>query len=407
METINSRIINSTQYWAQGYDGSGVTVGLIDTGVVPVNGLSGSGKVVHGPDLSFDATLDNLRYLDLYGHGTHIAGIIAGRDDAVSGPPNPGALRRNFLGIAPGAQILSVKVGDAEGATDASQVIAALNWIVEHRRDHGMNVRVVNLAYGVDAAGPYQSDPLAYAVEAAWRAGIVVVVAAGNDGNQGQLRSPAIDPYVLSVGAIDSNGTPSTNDDRLAPFSNCGSPQRPVDLVAPGVSVISLRDPGSYADTFFPEARVGNRFFRGSGTSQAAAIVSGAVALLLDQQPDLTPDQVKALLTATAQPIPGLSVACQGSGLLDLQAAFGAEVPGADQSWPEATNSEPYQEAAVGGYWEGQTWAGQTWAGQTWAGQTWAGQTWAGQTWAGQTWAGQTWAGQTWAGQTWASYVWN
>ncbi len=255
MENINSKIIHSTHYWTRGYTGAGVTVALIDTGVVPVNGLAGPGKVVNGPDLSFDGPNENLRHLDLFGHGTHIAGIIAGRDDGAPTDLNGSSAGRHFLGVAPGAQILNVKVGDAIGSADASQVIAGLNWVVAHRHDVGMNVRVINLAYGIDATTDYQVDALAYAVEAAWKAGIVVVVAAGNDGNAAALRNPAFDPYVLSVGAVDTKGTQSTNDDTIPTFSNCGTANRSVDVLAPGVSVISLRDPGSSGRQLIPRGQ--------------------------------------------------------------------------------------------------------------------------------------------------------
>ncbi|MEX0667061.1 MAG: S8 family serine peptidase, partial [Acidimicrobiia bacterium] len=188
MDNIASKIINSTFYWSRGYTGEGVTVALIDTGVVPVNGLMGEGKVVNGPDLSFDGPNENLRYLDLFGHGTHMAGIIAGRDNGAPTDLSANSGGRDFLGVAPGAQILNIKVGDAIGSSDVSQVIAGLNWVVTHRNDAGMNVRVMNLAYGIDSATDHQVDALAYAVEAAWKAGIVVVVAAGNDGNSFALR---------------------------------------------------------------------------------------------------------------------------------------------------------------------------------------------------------------------------
>ena len=397
MDNINSKIINSVVYWNRGFTGEGVTVALIDTGVVLVNGLRGEDKVVNGPDLSFDGPNDAQRYLDLFGHGTHMAGIIAGRDDAAPANLSSGSSGRNFLGVAPDAQILNLKVGDAIGSSEVTQVIAALNWIVSHRNDAGMNVRVINLAYGIDGATDYQVDGLAYAVEAAWRAGIVVVVAAGNDGNAQALRNPAFDPYVLAVGAVDTKGTQSTNDDTVPTFSNCGTETRSVDVLAPGVSVIGLRDPGSFADYFFPEARVGERFFRGTGTSQAAAIVSGAAALLIEQRPELTPDQVKALFISTARRIPGVSALCGNAGLIDMKALIRAATPTAIQTWPTATNSSTSGEIAIDGGWGGQTWNGQTWTGQTWTGQTWS----------GQTWSGQTWSGQTWSGQTWGSYIWN
>ena len=169
--------------WTYGLTGAGVDVALIDSGVVPVDGL---GSVVHGPDLSFESQNPELAHLDTFGHGTHLAGIIAGRDPGPSG----------FRGIAPGARIISLKVADAFGATDVSQVIAAVDWVVQHRQTNGLNIRVLNLAFGTDSGQDYRSDPLAYAVEVAWRKDIVVVVSAGK-----QRRRRAHRPGVRPVRA--------------------------------------------------------------------------------------------------------------------------------------------------------------------------------------------------------------
>jgi len=256
-------------------------VAVIDSGVVPVNGLTTTGKVLNGIDLSFESQSDELRHLDTYGHGTHMAGIIAGRDDDVSSTVRSGN-SRDFIGMAPGARIVNLKVADAEGATDVSQVIAAIDWVVAHRRDDGMNIRVLNLSFGADGVQDYRLDPLAYAVEVAWRKGIVVVVAAGNRGfGTVKLNNPAYNPHVLAVGASASNGTYSTADDTIPRFSSCGNGQRNPDLLAPGKSIVSLRAANSSADADHPEGRVDSRFFRGSGTSQSAAVVSGAAALVI------------------------------------------------------------------------------------------------------------------------------
>ena len=224
MENINSKIIRSTFYWAKGYTGEGVTVALIDTGVVPVNGLIGRGKgrqrarpLLRWPQRG-SALSRPLRARHPYGRNH-----CRPRRRLPPTNLNAGSAGHHFLGVAPDAQILNVKVGDGVGSSDVSQVIAGLNWVVTHRNDAGMNVRVINLAYGIDPTTDYQNDELAYAVEAAWKAGIVVVVAAGNDGNDLALRNPAFDPFVLAVGAVDTNGTQSTNDDMVPAFSNCGT----------------------------------------------------------------------------------------------------------------------------------------------------------------------------------------
>jgi serine protease AprX len=386
MANVNDRVLGSSYFWRHGYTGAGVTVAMIDTGVVPVDGLTVPGKIINGPDLSLESVYENLRYLDAYGHGTHLAGIIAGRDDDAAEIPKEGDLRDHFVGVAPGAQILNVKVGDAIGEADVSQVIAAIGWVVKHRDDNGMNVRVLNLAFSVDGTQDYQSEPLAYAVEAAWKAGIVVVVAAGNDGNDAALRSPAYDPFVITVGADDTQGTATVKDDELPEFSNCGTDNRPVDLIAPGHSIISLRDPGSFADAYYPDARVGDRFFRGTGTSQAAAIVSGAAALLLQQRPELTPDQVKALLTSTARPIPDASPSCQGGGLIDLKAAYKTSTLDTLQTWRPAANPGTYNPDAIDGSWENLAWGNLAWGNLAWGNLAWGNLAWGNLAWGSFLW---------------------
>jgi serine protease AprX len=215
-------------WWKSGDTGQGVDVALIDTGVSPVAGLSSPGKVVNGPDLSLESQNPSLQYLDTNGHGTFMAGLIAGNDG------QPGGYR----GVAPDARIVSLKVGVADGGVDVSQVVAAIDWVIQHRNDNGMNIRVLNLSYGTNSTQPYAVDPLAYAVEQAWKAGIVVVAAAGNSGyqrgsgSQG-LADPADNPQILAVGAADTMGTAAPWDDNVASFSaGCSSGCGPA--MAPG-----------------------------------------------------------------------------------------------------------------------------------------------------------------------------
>ncbi|TML76611.1 MAG: hypothetical protein E6G12_06830 [Actinobacteria bacterium] len=234
-------------WWNAGYTGKGVDVAVIDTGVAPVTGLNGPGKVINGPDLSLESQNPSLQYLDTNGHGTFMAGLIAGNDG------QPGGYR----GVAPDARIVSLKVGVADGGVDVSQVIAAIDWVVQHRNDNGLNIRVINLSYGTNGTQAYQVDPLAYAVEQAWKAGIVVVAAGGNSGYekgasaQG-LADPAYDPQILAVGGADSTGTPTPWDDNVASYSataaSCSSACRAPDLIAPGSHMQGLRVPGSYID---------------------------------------------------------------------------------------------------------------------------------------------------------------
>jgi serine protease AprX len=450
-------------YWNQGITGKGVDVALIDSGVVPINGLTAAGKVVNGPDLSFDSQVPGRLYLDAFGHGTHMAGIIAGRDDAAV-PGTYSTDKTNFLGIAPDARIVNVKVADSGGAVDVSQVIAAIDWVVQHRTDNGMNIRVLNLSFGTDSTQPYVLDPLAYAAEVAWRYGITVVAAVGNTGhNSLGVANPASDPFVIAVGAADTKGTVQTSDDSVAFFSSSGDGVRNPDLVAPGVHIPSLRNPGSTIDQYFGRyATVGARFFRGSGTSQAAAVMSGAAALAWQQHPGYTPDMIKRLLTKTATPLTtrvlsllglvtlntAVSPTLQGSGELNLRSALTNSVSttwkqtfapstgtgslelargslhvtdnttGITLSGEQDIMGSTFDSAAIaaleasgqswsGGVWNGQTWSGQSWSGQSWSGQSWSGQTWSGQSWSGRLWSSQTWSGQTWSGQSWSGQSWS
>ena len=158
------------------------------------------------------------------------------------------------------------------------------------------------MSYGTNSTQPYQTDPIASAAQNAWRHGIVVVAAAGNDGDTTTVGTadPAYDPAILAVGADDPNGTLNTSDDTIPSWADHGTAARPVDVVAPAVHVLGLRVPGSQIDVANPTAVVGTRFIRGSGTSQAAAVVSGTAALLAQKYPTATPDQIKAMLRLSA-----------------------------------------------------------------------------------------------------------
>src|SRR3954452_9974379 len=318
-----NRVIGAPQAWQNGASGQGVDVAILDSGVSPVRGLDGNNKLVYGPDLSFDSQNPNTAHLDGYGHGTAMAGIIAGNDG-------------DYRGVAPQARVVSVKVGAANGAVDVSQIIAGIDWVTEHAHDPGYNIRVLNVSLGTDSTQWYGSDPLAAAAENAWRHGIVVVAAVGNDGSTNTVADPANDPYVLAVGASDPNGTEQISDDTAATFSNRGNGSRRVDLVAPAANVVGLRTPGSYLDATYPNARVGDRYFRGSGTSQATAMVSGAAADVLSARPGLTPDQVKAALMNTGRSISG-NKNTVGSGQVNVYDAARSSASNKVQAYNVAT----------------------------------------------------------------------
>jgi serine protease AprX len=434
-------------WWNAGYTGKGVDVAVIDTGVAPVAGLNAPGKVVNGPDLSLESQNPSLQHLDTNGHGTFMAGLIAGNDG------QPGGYR----GVAPDARIVSLKVGVADGGTDVSQVIAAIDWVVQHRHDNGMNIRVINLSYGTNSTQPYGIDPLAYAVEQAWKAGIVVVSAAGNSGYQTGasaqgLADPAYDPQILAVGAADTMGTSTPWDDQVASYSanaaSCSNGCRAPDLIAPGSHMQGLRVPGSYVDQNNPAGALSDRYFRGSGTSEATAFVSGAVADLLQRYPQLTPDQVKAMLTSSCDKLSSYNWKQQGCGELDPSKLLGASVPSVPASQQfnapstgtgllEASRGsdhitlngvvlqgeqdifgQPFNSALIagleaagsswsGGMWNGSVWTGSSWSGSSWSGSSWSGSSWSGSSWSGSSWSGSSWSGSSWSGSSWSGSSWS
>jgi serine protease AprX len=441
------QIIGAQAAWKGGHTGQNVGIALIDTGVSPVQGLAAPGKIVNGPDLSFDSQTPALTYLDEVGHGTHMAGIIAGRDQ-----PNPSGNyvgdTTDFIGVAPDAHIVNVKVADEQGAVDVSQVLAGIDWVVQHRNSNNLNIRIINLSFGTNSTQSYLLDPLAFAAEVAWKSGIVVVASAGNNGaGSSGLNDPAYDPFLIAVGAADTQGSLSTANHTVAAFSSNGTGSRVPDLVAPGVHIESLRDPGSQIDlNYGSTATVGSRFFLGSGTSQAAAVVSGAAALVLGQHPDWNPDDVKYALTESATWLRNQSWYAQGNGELNVAEALQIKVKhghytqhnlpatglgslDASRGGVDVTSSgvaltgeqdimgNTFNSAAMalaeltqsswnGGTWNGAGWAGAGWAGAGWAGTTWAGAGWAGAGWAGAGWAGSTWTGAGWAGAGWAGAGW-
>ncbi|HZZ95925.1 MAG TPA: S8 family serine peptidase [Jatrophihabitantaceae bacterium] len=445
--------------------GQGVTVALLDSGTAAVAGLTGPNKLTYGPDLSIESN-GVLTDQDTYGHGTHLAGIIAAHDGGALTSKTIKQLDPDTeLGVAPDAELESIKLATTDGSADVSQVIAALNWITEHQTAaDGSQVRVVNLSFGTDSVQPYQLDPLAAAAENAWKHGLVVVVSAGNEGPSAPvLDDPAIDPYVIAVGASDSDDSISGwNHPDVASFSSGGSLARHVDLVAPGTSITSLRDPGSFVDQNHPEGQVDGdtaaRLFRGSGTSQAAAVVSGSVALLLQAYPNLTPDQVKGLLMAGASSVSGSS-RYSGAGELDIDATLSAarnfvsgpgllgtilnaltgnSAPNYTQTFPASTGLGSLQAARgsdqlvdadgnpfvgevdiQGNPWNAAAWwaaasSGTSWSGGNWMGVPWTGAGWdptgdgtQSARWSSARWSSARWSDADWDSARWSSARWS
>jgi serine protease AprX len=275
--------------------------------------------------------MDFVSHLDVpyddYGHGTHVAGIIAAGDG--------GGARR---GVAPGADLIVLKALDGTGSGRVSDVIAAVEYAIANR--DRFNIRVINLSVAAGVYESYHTDPLAQAALRAVRAGIVVVAAAGNFGRGpdgetqlGSIAAPGNAPWVLTVGASDDRNTPDPGDDVVAPFSSRGPTAidglpKP-DLIAPGVGIEATADPASALFALQPSARVWGDAHPGglpslsmSGTSMAAPVVAGTVALIAQAAPGLTPNAIKAILQFTAQPRVAEDDAAQGTGLLNIRGAI-------------------------------------------------------------------------------------
>jgi serine protease AprX len=415
--TVWKTAIGATGLDALGVDGRGVTVALLDTGISPVADLDPE-RVLARVDLTQDAD-----GWDRYGHGTHMAGIIAG-----DGSRSNGA----YEGIAPRANLVSVKVASWDGSTDVSEIIAGLQWVIAHRTAY--RIKVLNLSYGTDGRQSYRLDPLNYAVEQVWFSGVTVVVSAGNSGpGGGTVNKPGDDPYVITVGAADLHDVNVGKLTLEADFSSRGPTAangltKP-DLIAPGISIVSNRAVDSTVDMLHPAARVGDAYFKGTGTSQAAAVVSGVVALMLQANPRLTPNQVKGILTTTARitgaraglvnataalalaPVYLLPGANRGlvpsTGLGDLDGARGSffvyASPGAGTSNPKLLTGN-YD--ALWFRWSKVSWGTNAWFASPFVDYTAATSGW-GDTFAKKGWRGTSWSSTAWDKKGWRDAGWS
>jgi serine protease AprX len=421
----------------QGFTGDGVRVALVDTGVDTAVATSGdlAGRVVSVanpndellPDVacvnfSGEATCD-----DTFGHGTFMAGLIAGSGAASAG---------KYAGVAPDAEIVSVKVGGADGSADVSKVLAGIQWVVSFADDY--DIKVLNLSMGTDSTAPPSLDPLNLAVQRAWVEGITVVVSAGNFGaarrtrpdgsTYGTVTKPGDDPYVITVGAVDDMETPAVSDDRLPAFSSWGptfAGHSKPDITAPGARVISLRAPGSVIDGL--GGTVNATYRRGSGTSMAAAVVSGLTAQLLEAESTWQPDDVKAALAAGALSAASNNTNAVGDGLAHGPSALAASISPTYRTVELSTGLGLLdvsrgtnrvlscvsglmgclllagENTAQGRNWQGLGYAMTSWTSETWYLSQWvadpSGRNWQASTWpSGRNWQGADWQGSTYFG---------
>jgi serine protease AprX len=415
----------ATQLAADGDTGQGVTVAVLDTGIDNLPDFAG--RLIGGVDL----TGGNSPFQDGYGHGTFVAGLIAG-DGASSGG--------QYSGEAPGANLVSIKVAGADGTTNLGTLITALQWAVDHHGAYG--IKVLNMSLGFQPTESTVLNPLDQAVEAVWNSGITVVASAGNAGPfNGTILSPGDDPLVITAGALDDMAGTSVSADEMTNFSSAGptSPDGWVkpDLVTSGRSVVSLAAPGSTIYDNYPSARIGAGNFVGSGTSFSAAITSGAAALVLADNPGLTPDQVKARLLGNTSPGPVGNPFVDGHGALNAYAAatsgpmnytqsaallppalLGGTVSlvptGPVDTWNvnlwtglPLAQGQPGDSSWNGSSWNGGAWNGVAFVGRAWNDGGWSGAAWNGSQWAGEAWDGTDWNGSAWSGAAWNGNAWN
>jgi serine protease AprX len=352
------KVWNSKPY----IQGQGIGVAVIDSGINPNGDLyTNMGVNRQVADVRFNSDY-NQSPSDGYGHGTHVASIIGGDGSESSG---------KYIGVAPMVNIINVKVSNDDGSAMMKDVVRGLQWVLDNKDAY--NIRVVNLSLNSSVAETYNTNPLDAAVEILWFNGVVVVVSAGNKGSSA-IYPPANDPFVITVGAVDDKGTAALNDDALASFSAYGTSENGVvkpDLVAPGANIIArLVNQNMGLAGSHPANKVGSQYFRMSGTSMAAPMVSGAAALLLQDEPDLTPDQVKYRLMATANKSwGGYNAKKAGAGYLDVFAAVNGTTSdsantGILPSHLLSTGSEPITWGSVG--WNSVGWNSVGWNSVGW-----------------------------------------
>jgi serine protease AprX len=380
LKNAYNRAVRAPEVWNQGpafLQGQGVTVAVVDSGVFKSRDLAK--RVVKS--VNFAEGFKNGE--DRFGHGTFVAGLIGG-----DGTDSQG----DHIGIAPKTNILNVRISNDDGMSLESDVVAALQWIYENRTKY--NIRVVNLSLNAATPQSYHTSPLAAACQILWFNGVTVVVSAGNNGasSPGTLLSPADDPFVITVGATDDRGTPTLTDDVVASFSASGlTPEgyaKP-EIVAPGRNLVGLLPENDRLNISRNRGsnRINKSYFRMSGTSMSAPIVAGAVALLLQDEPSLTPDQVKFRLMATAAKgdrWPGYDAARAGAGYLDIFAAVhgtttqsaNTDIPASQLLW---TGDDPV------------TWGSVKWGSVNWGSVKWGSVKWGSVKWGSVKWGSDHW----------------
>jgi serine protease AprX len=393
LRTAYIQTIGADRLWAEGTQSEmqEIAVAVIDSGVAKSNDLSRDGKRGKTRVVAQHSVTRNSAD-DKYGHGSHVTGIIGGNGTDSKG---------NYIGVAPNVPLVNVKVTNAEGMATTGTVVAGMQWVFENREKY--NIRVLNLSMNSTVAESYHTSPLTAAVEVLWFHGIVVVVSAGNVDRGADIYPPANDPFVITVGASDDRGTPDTTDDVMTSFSAAGMTIdgfRKPEIVAPGRNIVSLlASPNSVLATQHPTHVVEagrTDYFRMSGTSMSAPIVAGVVALLLEDEPELNPSQVKARLLATARPMQDERA---GVGVVDAYAAVhGTTTGAADEGVPLSRLLWDGDEPLVH---DSANWGSANWGSANWGSANWGSANWGSANWGSANWGSANWGSANWGSTYW------
>src|SRR4051794_4662768 len=365
------------------------TVAIVDSGIDTTKTGDFGNRIVASVSLSSRAPG---AAGDQEGHGTMVAGIVGG-----NAPGHPGA--------APGARLIDVHTANAKGQSSTGDIIAACDWILQHKDQYG--IRVVNFSLVSTPSTSFVVDPVDRAVEQLWFAGVVVVAAAGNYGDDGSAvdmsHAPGNDPFVLTVGAVDQNQTPSTADDTAAPWSAFGHTKdgfaKP-EVSAPGRYLIMPVPAGAYIPGLEPGRIVAPGYMWMSGTSFAAPIVSGAAAQILARNPGWTPDQVKGALMLTAHFLP--------------KAAFAAGVGEIDAAAAAAVGTPPDPNKSLSGFigtdsrtglpqFDAKSWLSTIRSSASWSSASWSSASWSSASWSSASWSSASWSSASWSSASWSS----
>jgi serine protease AprX len=393
------------KFWANGVSAATPTIAVVDSGIDASRADFG-GRVVAQVNLT---SLPGNSAGDGRGHGTFVAGIAAGSADG-------------YAGAAPASKLVSLDVMDDTGKAMTRDVIAAADWILANKDTYG--IRVANFSLHSAQANSFMYDPLDKAVERLWFSGVVVVAAAGNYGVNGAPSgvpfAPGNDPFVITVGADDVDGSVSTMDDYAAPWSAYGYTldgfAKP-DVAAPGRFIVGPAPASSTLALERPESVVAPGYIQLSGTSFAAPIVAGAAAQILATHPTWTPDQVKGAIMVAAKPVPSAAPLSVGVGVVDIAKSVAlSSAPNPNAALRPFVKPDPagtgylafdaasWANTALGNAsWASAAWSDASWSSASWSSASWASASWASASWASASWSSASWSSASWSDASWAS----